>query len=208
MRKNSKETIVSAAVSLFNTKGFAGTSIRDIAAKANVNPSNIGYYFDNKLGLLEHCLTTYFEQYLKQLESALPLLDQSPSACLKKAMENILYFQFSNIHMSRFIVREMSLDSQTVREIMSTYYQKEKYYFHLIFERGIEKGEFRRLSPAYAMIQIKGQLSMPFLNPHYITEVLHVFPHERYFAEKYLEQLHSWIDGAVLEKTLVAPSRV
>lgn len=206
MRKNSKEIIISAAVSLFNTKGFAGTSIRDIAAKANVNPSNIGYYFENKLGLLEHCLTAYFEQYLEQVEAALPLLDQSPSACLKKAIENILYFQFSNIQMSRFIVREMSLDSQTVREIMSTYYQKEKYYFNVIFESGMDKGEFRKLSPAYAMIQLKGQLSMPFLNPHYITEVLHVFPHERYFAEKYLEQLHSWINGAVLENRLVTAS--
>lgn len=206
MRKNSKENIISAAVSLFNTKGFAGTSIRDIAAKANVNPSNIGYYFENKLGLLEHCLTAYFEQYLEQVEAALPLLDKSPSACLKKAIENILYFQFSNIQMSRFIVREMSLDSQTVREIMSTYYQKEKYYFNVIFESGMDKGEFRKLSPAYALIQLKGQLSMPFLNPHYITEVLHVFPHERYFAEKYLEQLHTWINGAVLENKLVATS--
>ncbi|WP_053367402.1 forespore capture DNA-binding protein RefZ [Bacillus sp. FJAT-27245] len=206
MRKNSKEKIVSAAVSLFNTKGFAGTSIRDIAAKANINPANIGYYFDNKLGLLEHCLTTYFEHYLEQIESALSLLDESPSACLKKVIENILYYQFSDIQLSRFIVREMSLDSQTVREIMSTYYQKEKFYFHVIFENGMEKGEFRKLSPAYAMIQLKGQLSMPFLNPHYITEVLHVFPHERYFVQKYLEQLLSWIDGAVLEHKPVAVS--
>ncbi|WP_316570980.1 forespore capture DNA-binding protein RefZ [Neobacillus sp. YIM B06451] len=206
MRKNSKETIITAAVSLFNTKGFAGTSIRDIAAKANINPSNIGYYFDNKLGLLEHCLTTYFEHYLEQIELALPLLEESPSACLKKVIEGILYYQFSDIHMSRFIVREMSLDSQTVREIMSTYYQKEKYYFHVIFENGMERGEFRKLSPAYAMIQLKGQLSMPFLNPHYITEVLHVFPHERYFMEKYLEHILSWIDAAVLENKPVAVS--
>ncbi|WP_409270929.1 forespore capture DNA-binding protein RefZ [Neobacillus sp. SCS-31] len=206
MRKNSKETIITAAVLLFNTKGFAGTSIRDIAAKANINPSNIGYYFDNKLGLLEHCLTTYFEHYLEQIESALPLLEESPSACLKRVIESILYYQFSDIHMSRFIVREMSLDSQTVREIMSTYYQKEKYYFHVIFENGMERGEFRKLSPAYAMIQLKGQLSMPFLNPHYITEVLHVFPQERYFAEKYLEHILSWIDAAVLENKQVAIS--
>ncbi|WP_059171413.1 forespore capture DNA-binding protein RefZ [Bacillus sp. FJAT-27445] len=208
MRKNSKETIVSAAVSLFNTKGFSGTSIRDIAAKANTNPSNIGYYFDNKLGLLEHCLTTYFELYMEQIEEALTMLEESPSGCLKKVMKNILYFQCSNLQMSRFIVREMSLDSQTVREIMSTYYQKEKYYFQEILECGMEKGEFRKLSTAYAIIQLKGLLCMPFLNPHYITEVLHVFPHERYFAEKYLEHLNSWIEGAILDNRIRAATGV
>jgi AcrR family transcriptional regulator len=198
MRKNKKEAIVLAAVSLFNTKGFAGTSIRDIAARAGVNPANIAYYFDNKHGLLEYCLTTYFELYLAQIEEAMSLLEFGASVCLKKVMENLMYFQCANTQMSRFIVREMSLDSQTVREIMSTYYQKEKYYFQGILERGMKDGAFRKLAVPYAIIQIKGLLTMPFLNPHYITEVLHVFPHERYFADKYLDQLFDWVDGSLL----------
>lgn len=198
MRKNSKEAIVSAAIGLFNTKGYSGTSIRDIAAKASVNPSNISYYFDSKHGLLEYCFTDYFERYLVLIEEALPLLESGAAACLKKTLENILYFQCANIHMSRFIVREMSLDSQVVREIMSTYYQKEKFYLQEILETGMRTGEFRKHSPDYAIIQLKGLLTMPFLNPHYITEVLHVFPYERYFAEKYLEQILLWLDGTLL----------
>ncbi|OCA91398.1 transcriptional regulator [Bacillus sp. FJAT-27225] len=200
MRKNKREAIVLAAVSLFNTQGFAGTSIRDIASKAGVNPANIAYYFENKHGLLEYCLTTYFEQYLAQIEAAIPLLDMGAHVCLKKVMENLMYFQCGNTQMSRFIVREMSLDSQMVREIMSTYYQKEKYYFQVILERGMKEGVFRNLSIAYAIIQIKGLVTMPFLNPHYITEVLHVFPHERYFADKYLNQLFDWVDGSLIAR--------
>ncbi|MGZ6539994.1 MAG: TetR family transcriptional regulator, partial [Bacteroidia bacterium] len=57
MKKNSKEAIVNAAISLFNSNGFSGTSIRDIAELANVNIATIAYYFDNKLGLLEYCFT-------------------------------------------------------------------------------------------------------------------------------------------------------
>ncbi|RHW40763.1 TetR/AcrR family transcriptional regulator [Neobacillus notoginsengisoli] len=208
MRKNSKKAIVTAAIALFNTKGYAGTSIRDIAAKANANPSTISYYFDNKLGLLEYCFTDYFERYIKQIEESLPLLDSGAAACLKKALENILYFQCSNIQMSRFIAREMSLDSQIVREIMSTYFQKEKYYFQEMLETGMKRGEFRKHSPDYALIQLKGLLTMPFLNPHYITEVLHVFPHERYFAEKYLEQIELWLEGTILSTTVGIPSAV
>ena len=56
MKINSKDAIILAAISLFNTKGFDGTSIRDIAAKANVNVATISYYFQNKDGLLDFVL--------------------------------------------------------------------------------------------------------------------------------------------------------
>jgi hypothetical protein len=197
VKKNSKEAIVEAAIILFNTNGFHGTSIRDIATKANVNVANIAYYFENKHGLLEYCLTTYFEQYLMKIEEALPLLEDHPVRCLKKVAENILAFQCNNIQFTRFILREMSIDSQMVREIMSTYYVKEKYYFRKILEKGMQTKVFRSQSLPYMIIQFKGLLTMPFLNTQYVTEVLHVFPQERFFQEKYLQEICYWIDGVI-----------
>lgn len=197
MKKNSKEAIVQAAIILFNSKGFQGTSIRDIATKANVNVANIAYYFENKHGLLEYCLTSYFEQYLIQIEEALPLLDENPVNCLKKVAENILAFQCNNIHFTRFILREMSIDSQIVREIMSTYYVKEKYFFKRILEKGIQTKVFRAQSIPFMIMQFKGLLTMPFLNTQYVTEVLYVFPHERFFEEKFLQEIYYWIEGVV-----------
>lgn len=61
-KSSTKDTIVDAAILLFNIKGFDGTSIRDIAKKAKVNPANISYYFEGKQGLLEKC----FIQFLKR----------------------------------------------------------------------------------------------------------------------------------------------
>lgn len=197
MKKNSKEAIVEAAIILFNTNGFHGTSIRDIATKAKVNVANIAYYFENKHGLLEYCLTTYFEQYLMKIEEALPLLEEHPANCLKQVAENILAFQCNNIQFTRFILREMSIDSQMVREIMSTYYVKEKYYFRKILEKGMQTKVFRSQSLPYMIIQFKGLLTMPFLNTQYVTEVLHVFPQERFFQEKYLQEICYWIDGVI-----------
>jgi AcrR family transcriptional regulator len=197
VKKNSKDAIIQAAILLFNTNGFHGTSIRDIAAKAKVNVANISYYFENKHGLLEYCLTTYFEQYLKEIEDALPLLEENPVKCLKKVAENILAYQCQNIQFTRFILREMSIDSQVVREIMSTYYVKEKYYIKKILENGIQRKVFRTQSIPYMMIQFKGLLTMPFLNTQYVTEVLHVFPQERFFEQKYLQEIYYWIDGVV-----------
>src|SRR5690606_34311205 len=49
--------ILLAAERLFATKGFDGTSVRDIANEANVNVAMINYYFGSKDKLLD----TFFE---------------------------------------------------------------------------------------------------------------------------------------------------
>lgn len=197
MRKNSRAAIIDAAICLFNTKGFNGTSIRDIAAKADVNAANISYYFQNKKGLLENCFTVFFERYLEELEKGYALLDCGAEICLKAMVDNVLRFQSENTQLTRFILREMSIDSQVVREIMSTYHVKERYLFKLVLDRGMENGEFRNLSHQYVILQLKSLLSMPFLNTHYVTEVLHVLPHERYFADRYGREISEWIKGTI-----------
>jgi AcrR family transcriptional regulator len=208
MKKTSKELIVEAAVSLFNSKGFNGTSIRDIAEKAKVNAANIAYYFKNKQGLLEHCFTIYFEGYVEEIEKGFELIDEGAPGCLKKIAENIMNYHYHNIALTRFVLREISIDSQFVREIMSTYLMKERYYISKVVEKGVKTREFRHLMTDYVILQLKGLLNMPFLNAQYMAEVLHVFPHEKYFAEKYLQEVFNWVDGVLCkheyEKTVLA----
>jgi AcrR family transcriptional regulator len=197
MRKNSKAAIIDAAIYLFNTKGFNGTSVRDIAAKADVNAANISYYFQNKNGLLENCFTVFFESYLKELEKGFSLLEFGAEACLNSMVDNVLRYQCQNIQLTRFILREMTIDSQVVREIMSTYHVKERYMFKKVLEAGMENGEFKKHSIQFSILQLKGLLSMPFLNTHYVTEVLHVQPHEKYFADRYSFEISQWVKGAL-----------
>ncbi|WP_338449126.1 forespore capture DNA-binding protein RefZ [Niallia oryzisoli] len=204
MKKNSKEEIIQAAIFLFNTKGFQGTSVRDIAGKAKVNVANIAYYFQNKNGLLEYCFTHYYEEYLKELEKGMAVLEADAFACIKKVVQNIVHFQSMNLHLTRFILRELSLDTQVVREMMSTYLTKERYLLSEILEKGISHQEFKKVNINFFIIQLKGLLSMPFLNSQYISEVLHLFPHEKYFAEKYILEITSWLEGILIpsSKTL------
>jgi len=50
--QKNKEKLIQVAIELFSTKGFKGTSIRDIAQAMNMSISNIYHYFGNKEGLL------------------------------------------------------------------------------------------------------------------------------------------------------------
>lgn len=198
MRKNSKDEIVKAAISLFNTKGYHGTSIRDIAKIANINVANISYYFQSKEGLLEYCFTEYFEKYLKELEGGLTELETGALPCLKKIIKNIVAFHSENIHLTRFIVRELTLDTQMVREMMSIYSVKERYYFTKVLEKGMVKEEFSKININYFILQLKSQLTMPFLNSQYIAEVLHIFTHEKYFAERYTKEVYRWLESVLI----------
>lgn len=194
MKKDSKSEIVKAAIELFNSNGYSGTSIRDIAELAKVNPATIAYHFENKKGLLEYCFTSFFEQYTHLIEEAYVQIEQGAKACLKRIVANLLHFQCENILLASVVYREMSMNSQIVREILTTYSLKEKFYFQKIFERGFEWNEFRPHSIPYLMIQLKGYLTMPFMNAHYIREVLFIFPNEPFFEQKYLHEINSWIE--------------
>ena len=64
---DTREQLLAAAERLFAERGFAGVSVRMIAAEAGVNWSLVGYYFRGKDGLLaevyrRHCVTLNAER--------------------------------------------------------------------------------------------------------------------------------------------------
>lgn len=196
-----KERIIDAAVSLFNAKGFDGTSVREIATKAKVNVANISYYFEGKEGLLETLVTTYFEGYIAELENEFELREyKDAKECLQGMVSAVLNYQHENRTIARLVYREISLDTMFIREVMTTYLTKEKYYLKTVLEKGMEDREFRKVNPSFIIIQLKALLSMPYLHPQYLTEVLYIMPQETYFLEQYNGELTAWIRTMLYEQ--------
>ncbi len=194
----SKERVIQASISLFNTKGYNGTSIREIATSAKVNVAIISYYFENKKGLMEYLFSCFLDQYLNVIEDV--IFDgnkKSAKEMLHNMTNALLQFHNENKDLARFVYREMTLDNMLIREVMSTYLTKEKYYLNQIFDRGMRSKEFRRLSIPSVITQYKGMLIMPYLHPQYLTEVLHVIPYESYFFKQYEKEIANWIDYSI-----------
>ncbi|MBT4761658.1 MAG: TetR/AcrR family transcriptional regulator [Bdellovibrionaceae bacterium] len=63
--KNTKEKILEEASGLFAKHGFAATSVREIAGKANVNLASINYHFKNKENLYQEVFEYNYE-FIKQ----------------------------------------------------------------------------------------------------------------------------------------------
>jgi TetR/AcrR family transcriptional regulator, regulator of cefoperazone and chloramphenicol sensitivity len=97
------------------------------------------------------------------------------------------------------VYREVTLDSILIREVMTTYLTKEKYYFKSIIEQGIEEGYYRNGLVPLMIIQLRSLLHMPYLQPQYMSEVLHIQPHEAYFVHQYYKELKIWLNSLLLE---------
>ncbi|MCY8234290.1 forespore capture DNA-binding protein RefZ [Priestia endophytica] len=190
-----KERVLDAAVSLFQIKGFNGTSVREIAKKAGVNVANISYYFDGKEGLLEYIVTKFFEGYIKEMDKVWRSFQNRPvRECFGQMLFHVMKYQHEHREVARVIYRELSVDTTFVREIMSTYLTKEKYYLKMLLELGMKRKEFRHVSVSFTIMQLKGMMTMPYLHQQYAAEVLHVLTHEEYFVTKYTSELQQWIN--------------
>ncbi|MCJ8009599.1 forespore capture DNA-binding protein RefZ [Lederbergia wuyishanensis] len=190
---NTQEAIIEAAIALFNLKGYQGTSIRDIASRAKVNPANISYYFKNKQGLLEECLIYFFEPYLSFLEEETQKLENdSGQLCLIRAIKKVMYFQSKHYQLARFVWREITIDTQTSREMISLYLMKEQYFYSKMIQAASKENK-TPLSISMIVIQLKGMLMMPYINNLYVREVWGMIPQEPYFAEKYFNVIKSWL---------------
>jgi len=60
----SKQRILSAAVTLFARQGFGRTGMRELSREADVNLAMINYFFGSKKHLLLEILETFFSEYL------------------------------------------------------------------------------------------------------------------------------------------------
>lgn len=69
-RASKQEAVLSAAVALFNERGFNATSLDDVASRLGVTKPVIYHYFGNKDQVLFHCLKIGMEQLSAAAEDA------------------------------------------------------------------------------------------------------------------------------------------
>ncbi len=63
--------ILDAAARCFERKGFASTTVQEIADEADMTKSMIHYYFENKQALIGELQVFVYERYLRKVESKL-----------------------------------------------------------------------------------------------------------------------------------------
>ncbi|WCK55780.1 forespore capture DNA-binding protein RefZ [Aneurinibacillus sp. Ricciae_BoGa-3] len=186
--KQTKNKIVEAAIKLFDSQGFDGTTVRQIAAEANVNVALISYYFTNKKGLLEHVMVAYYEGLFYRLDDCRYNSHWTTLyELLTNMLEAFIRFQCESYQVTRLIQRELSVESMLGREIMSTYIARLKHYFASILEEGVTSGEFVQLSVESISIHLFSIMSYPYTHPQILREVFYVEPLDEQFVERMID---------------------
>jgi AcrR family transcriptional regulator len=107
MEFNEKQMqIMEAAEKLFADRGFAGTSVRDIAEAADVNLAMISYYFGSKEKLMEAMFAYRGHHLTMQLQSILEDKSLEPFEKIEKLIDDYIDRIFKKKRFHKIMVRE------------------------------------------------------------------------------------------------------
>ena len=82
-----RSRLIQAAASCFAERGYSGTSVRDITAKADCNVGAVNYYFGGKRGLYVATFEERFADLTQRRVGALQALSGEPNLGLERVLE-------------------------------------------------------------------------------------------------------------------------
>ncbi|EQD66411.1 transcriptional regulator TetR family, partial [mine drainage metagenome] len=84
---STKQRILGAAEALFAQHGFAGASLRQVTAAANVNLAAVNYHFGSKDNLIEAVFRRRLDALNARRHAALAKVEIKPDATLEDALD-------------------------------------------------------------------------------------------------------------------------
>src|SRR5688572_4501811 len=149
--------IIAAAEELFAERGFAGTSIRDIAQKAGVTGAMLHYYFGNKEKL--------YHAILEKAVMGIRTLISETAASRKPAPEQLAQFIeadanyiLKHANLTRIVLREMLTGGKEITKIFQQYRVNNYAMLRGIMTEGAQRNELRQMDIDLAPISLMGML--------------------------------------------------
>ncbi len=176
--------IMETAEVLFAEKGFNGTSVRDIADKANVNPAMISYYFGSKEKLLETLFSYRGENIKLKLESMIGNKEHSSLEKMYTLIDHYIDKVISQQCFSRIMAREQILNhTGAIAELIFQMKKRNQELIGKLVHEGQKKGEFKKhIDVPLMMATLIGTASNMVTTKHYYREInnLQEMPEEEF----------------------------
>ena len=136
--------ILDVAEELIAKKGFEGTSVRDISAKANINVAMISYYFGSKEKMM---VNLYQYRVLKTRETfaefTQTIKDGKPEMQLKEIINFIVKQLLKYNYFHGFVTQELRHNDK-VKDTLLEFYQTCVKVLDNVVQKGIVSGVFKR----------------------------------------------------------------
>ena len=165
MISDKKVHIINAAIELFAEKGFEGSSIRDLATRAEVNVAMVNYYFGSKDKLFEAIVehkASFMRGRLDEIATNTTLSEiEKIDAIIESYVGKIL----SQPSFHRVLHQELLMGERgTMHENIIKIFVKNTKTIREIIEKGMKKKVFKKVDPELTMATLIGTINQVMLS--------------------------------------------
>ncbi len=144
--------ILDAALAVFAQKGFAATKLDDIAAKAGITKGTIYLYFDSKQALFEALARQSVGVQIQQVTAQLANFSGTSAELLRFVLSTMGHFAMTSdrVVLPRLVLAEAANFPQLAEFWRREIIERGIALLSGVIQRGIDRGEFRKIEPAHA----------------------------------------------------------
>jgi TetR/AcrR family transcriptional regulator len=164
--EDTRADILAAARTVFALRGFAGTSIREVAEAARVNKAMIYYYFKDKVDLYRAVLSDSFEAMQDIWRHEVFQGNATARQKIQKYIKGFISFQHDNEDLRRILAMEFSTTgtkSENLKWIAHHYFAKNHAALVKILKAGMKSGELKKMNPLMAVVALIGMIIHSFI---------------------------------------------
>lgn len=156
--------ILAAAAKEFSTKGFDGTSTRQIATAAGVPHTLLAYHFDSKEGLWKMVVTNIQDRLHVMLQSRMEALSDAESHVrLRVILEGFVDFSFENPEFHWIMSHEASREGDRVRWLIDHHVHSFFFAVGALVEDTQKSGHFVAGDPKHLIYLFIGCVTRIFM---------------------------------------------
>lgn len=155
------QRILAAAERIFAERGLAGARTDEIARAARVNKAMLYYYFESKERLHRAVFENLFKQASQMIEAEMPA-NASPRQVILAFVDGYFAFRVAYPNYARLMQQLMVESPGECRRIAREYLRQGYDKLTGAIRQGISRGEFHRVDPAHAVINILAMIVFYF----------------------------------------------
>jgi len=139
MSSSTKDRILDTTIRLFNERGMAAVSLRDIATEVGISPGNLAYHYKNQDVLIEEA----FHRMQAERDAILSGVQQIPSfeninqqiSPLLEIAQRYRFLHLDTVHLFRTYPK--------IAELQRSYFENSIAYVRAVIDHSVGAGTFR-----------------------------------------------------------------